>query len=1306
MKRKLFNLTLSLVYIFTMAAIVVPAGVAMADYADYTLANYDVRYVAKYAGDLNGTNEAGDDSAGHDGSINLPWRTITKAVNELPYGLPSVPDMIVVGRSFPATGGDGWYGGASPENIVIEDPVTLVSMHGSENTIINVSQQGFIPGAVIDIQSSDVIIDDFTIVSNGDKGGGAPCGVLAWPGPPADADPIENVKVLNCHIKIDEYDDACGIWMMSVKYPVIHGNDIDVGTMGGELDVSPFSVSFAHGIIMFDCFTAEIHHNELDVQGFCLAVGIEMDQCPKSLVGVYMVNDTPTPGPNDIEVLAGSDVMAFGIKVFNSPLIDIMHNLVAVKATGDYFALGYGIKVWFSDRCDVIDNQVSVEVNLPDSFVAGFLMARGISLKMCNGPNNVADNTVAVLGVGYVSESMAMSVELEEDIAEDLAEFEPILLQSLGIDQSFVSGMATGVGISVKGCPGTAVTTNIVDVTLDVDIIAGGEIMAAGEGGGCAVGISGLGSPGINVAGNSVTVWDDVFAQVIARLVHPTGFMACAGVESVSIGIILDCSAGVVTGNSVNADADINGVVIAEEKIGSSGAEESALARFDSEILGAIYLHLTETLESEEVDIDVALSGDIPSLQTIGSGDASAVGIGVMVTNSMVVAVTGNQPVSGTGDVILSVTSNEIDPHDAIAAGGGMGLGIGIAIIDTLGATVSGNTGVNGAGTADVDVGAQHQQLTKYATANGGGSGIGVGILLCGMMSYEMEAFDLPEDQHWMYRPMVTNNTVTASGTADPVKVIAKELTESNESCAYGQGLGLALGIAAVWYPCIIIDGNTVDATAHADVDVDSEAVHEYDPTSVGGATGIGIGIITVNCFHAQISHNDTDGTGTAISEVGATENWLDQSAWGFGGALGMGAGIIAAMSPASLITGNTANGWGDAYCDVIATSYIPLSDAHAFSLATGVGKGIAVCMSPCTDVIRCNTAAGEGTARVMATYDADFGNAGACGFAGSFDILMKLVHVHPKFLEEDVDAEGKPRHRFGVVNYNSIVDPPISLGRDNAGVDVMDAGLLKVGHPPLDATLNWWNHPSGPSGFGPGVVDPMDPTRPEAVYWCGFHPHPVCFTPWLYVVHTDVLEEQIGKFGFFIPMSKGLNTFSTPIALEMSVIPSRTWGDIVTNSGLAGKVKYINRWNSTTQLWETVQPGDFIDPLYAFYIYMLYPGENIILYVNSDTGHPYAMPTRVLPAEWSLIGPNPQWFPFPGMAVRPALTSILLTPANLPGYTQAISPNVFSQPAWVFVPSMPGPGPLMLAGRGYWVWMENLDTLVGFGFSPLPAGP
>jgi hypothetical protein len=532
-----------------------------------------------------------------------------------------------------------------------------------------------------------------------------------------------------------------------------------------------------------------------------------------------------------------------------------------------------------------------------------------------------------------------------------------------------------------------------------------------------------------------------------------------------------------------------------------------------------------------------------------------------------------------------------------------------------------------------------------------------------------------------MPRPEVVGNGVTATGIACPTYVSALEQIPEECAVVSGDSLAVALGIAACWYPCILIADNDVYADAHACVQTDATAINEFDPISVGTANSIGIGITTIGCFIPEIIGNTTTGEASATGYIGALE-LLPAETHGFGSSIGFGACVLVGMSWFGTVSGNDATGLGDAECCVLSQSMIPLRDADATSLANGMGWGIAVMCSPYTDVLRCNTAAGVGSARVHAEYIADFGWEYAQGFASSYDILMKLMY-----------GPG-----FGVVNYNSMVDVA-PLGITDGPILVMDAGLLKVGYYPLDATLNWWNHVTGPSGMGPGIVQPPDivgNTVPEPVIWVGA---PVTFSPWLYVDHHEVLDEQVGKFGFYLPMCKGLNTISTPIALEDDIVPSNTWADILDNSDLVGKVKPIQQWTGTG--WTTVDYDAPVEPLEGFYIYMLEPGLNVILFVSSDD----SMPMRDLTTGWNLIGPNPL-FGEDFMYARHVLSSVENTFDALPGYSQVVSPIVWCQDAWAFVPDMMGPGPEMMSGRGYWVYMANPDTLVGFGFTPLPAGP
>jgi hypothetical protein len=1268
MKKNTFRAALSVLLVLCLAVMIAPQ-VALADDASATVV-YDDRYVSM----------TGSDGTGNGLSETTAWRTITHAESQLPFGGVN-PDRILVLPSNP-----NQYGGpANSENLVVDKPVTIKSTDGAgpvndPMTAIDLTGQGG-PDQVIEIVSSNVTIDGLFLA-------GASVGI--WAHGPDVGPPIENVTVKNCIIKVDQVENGTGIEMMKVKHAVIDNNEIYVGTEGAGLALS---VTYAWGILMSDCFNATVINNLINVHGDMVAIGIEMDLCPKSLVGVEADG---TSAPNIINVLAAGDVVGVGIKVTESPLIDVDYNVVTVETNGEWWGIAFGIKVKQSDRADVIGNTVTVDNNMVGGS-GGFLMAMGIWVKMCH-ESNVNSNIVEVTGVGNIVDTEVDGVNLTLDDEADLEDIDEILLPSLGNTLNVAGGIGVVIGIKVSSSEYVMVNGNDVDVRLGLDFVAADEDFANGCGNGVAMGIKAIDAPGIKVMGNDVDVQRAVapsrphdvmvFIKVHAIEATTAEFGGGGGI-AIALGIVLAWSPGMISQNNVSADGDLK---VEIKSVPNPGylEEGSALSRLDSEIVGAIYQSLIETIQSETMEVQ--LSGNPPTIESMAGGGGIAAGIGIMVLESHGTKVTGNAPVIGIGDLRADVVSQELpgDPG-AAAMGGGMGLGIGITVINSMSVEVSGNGNIDdgpvkGMGIADVFVGAKHGSgavvVPTDTCAKGGGAGIGIGILLCGLPQFRAEAEELPEGQHWAHRPVVSTNVVEASGVA-MIDIDAVDLVVSHDSMALGGGLGLGLGIASVFYPWILISNNTVGAIGDTEVDIYSEAVHTFDPVSIGGAAGIGIGITTVGAPGPQIIDNMSSGQGTALADVGATEKVIMDTG-AFGGSLGLGEGILVFDCCWGLVKGNSmAYGVGDAETNVIAESYIPLKDAYALSLAAGIGKGIAVICSPKTDVVECNTAAGEGTARVEATADADFDYDGALGLAADLDILVSCLHLA---LDEEADASWGGF--FGRVNYNSMVDTT-DLGDNDGPVMVIDAGLLKLGFPCLNAKFNWWNHATGPSGSGPGNGEP--------VLWIGM---PVKFEPWLYVEHTEVLEEQLGKFGFYIKMCKGLNTLSTPIALEQNVVSSRTWGDIAANSGLAGKVKYVIRWDDAAQQWEDVLPATTLDPLDAWYIYMYDECDSVILMVNVDPGHPYAMPTRTLATGWGLIGPNPI-FDESYMPVDEALTSIELTPDGLQGYTQAISPVVGCQPAWYYVPDMDPED--MLSGRGYWVWMENGDILVGFGFTPLP---
>jgi hypothetical protein len=1256
MKAKIVNLLLSLVLVLSLGAVV--AIPATADEGPEVV-SYNTRYVS-IDGDNSNSGKSPDDA----------WAEIDVAVDRLPFAGGGY-DRIIVGPDM----GFKYGGNPNPEHIVIDQPVVLQSSDGAAQTVIDVTGQGFMP-QVIEITSSGVTVDGFTIT-------GTSLGVYAHGG-------IENVQILNCIIDVDAcFFIAKGIKMEDVKYPIIDNNTIDVGTECCAFD--------AYGIALINCWESTITNNDIEVEGEPSAWGIFMIECGGTLQdgdGASCVCG------NTINVSADTDVFfvgvqAMGLFVSNSPLIEICDNTINSTANGDYWAVNTGIWLQFSDMASITGNSVTTTC-IMETDNGGFLWARGIYVFMSN---EVAVNNNPLVDVntsGLLKDTIASITELSAEVQEELANLDEILLNTLGHTLSWTGGTGIAMGIEICSSGGVAVCDNT-DVDVDVNLIirSSDEEGACGGGGGIAKGILACMSPGTKVAYNNVNACSVVDAKVKAAETIIDEVAGGYG-ESIAVGICLFGRPGYVGENSVAADADLDLTVTSVPVIvvpTETPADESALSLLNSEGMAAISESVVESTESEV--IGVQLSAGIPSIEAFSGGYGEAVGIGILLIASDNTRVTGNSPVTGTGDLVAKVSAKENSPDYAWAMGGGLGLGVGILVSDSRGTSVTSNTGVHGTGTADVDVGSEVTLAqTTQSMACGGGDGIGIGILFTGCSVFIDEAEALPEGQPWEGRPEICDNEVQATGDAD-VGVSAKNLVISQDSCACGEALGLALGIATIFYPCVLIEGNTVMADGEADAIIYSEAVHSYDPTSNGCAAGIGIGIAAIFGCCAEIVGNNTMGTGDAYADVDAFEKSKEMMAEANGGSLGLGEGILVAFSCGASIRGNQdAVGVGEAEACVKADSNMPLWLADAEGMAAGIGKGIVVMFSGCAEVRDCNIAAGEGDACVYVVADADYADADSCGLAADIDIMF-ICFDH------------------GEVQYNSMVDYDdyIGIGQvSSAPVKHFDAGLFKKG-PFLNAQYNWWNDPTGPSGMRPGHGEPL--------IVCG-DPMSVKDIPWLYVPHTIAMDDQTGYFVYPVRLSKGLNTLSTPYALEeggtviddYELPASRTWAEIRANSCISGMYKYICRWDEAQQTWVQVYDDDVLTPLDAWYIYMKQP-RPVWLMINSDKWQSDAMPTRTLdvPAGggWCLISSNPQYDDM-GMPVGVALSSIEQTPDGKPGYTQVISPIADSQDPWVFVPGGddydPYCTPWMQGFRGYWVWMENIDILVGFGFTPIWIGP
>ncbi|MCL0064234.1 hypothetical protein M1N83_03470, partial [Dehalococcoidia bacterium] len=174
-----------------------------------------------------------------------------------------------------------------------------------------------------------------------------------------------------------------------------------------------------------------------------------------------------------------------------------------------------------------------------------------------------------------------------------------------------------------------------------------------------------------------------------------------------------------------------------------------------------------------------------------------------------------------------------------------------------------------------------------------------------------------------------------------------------------------------------------------------------------------------------------------------------------------------------------------------------------------------------------------------------------------------------------------------------------------------------------------------------------------------------------------------------------GWNLLSTPIKLDAD---SDSLGQIFAPACL-DNIQIAYGWDAQNQQWVQVLDDYELSPLYAIYVKVEADASATARFIPSQERS--APPGRWLEEGVNLIGPAPalEAGVFPAMPLDLALVSIEEAPGGLRGYTMVISPGL-NQPGWVF--ALGGEVKDLLPFRGYWVIMENADTLYGFSTTPI----
>jgi PKD repeat protein len=191
-------------------------------------------------------------------------------------------------------------------------------------------------------------------------------------------------------------------------------------------------------------------------------------------------------------------------------------------------------------------------------------------------------------------------------------------------------------------------------------------------------------------------------------------------------------------------------------------------------------------------------------------------------------------------------------------------------------------------------------------------------------------------------------------------------------------------------------------------------------------------------------------------------------------------------------------------------------------------------------------------------------------------------------------------------------------------------------------------------------------------------------------LITVNVAPPTPPVFNFTLNLANGWNLFSTPITLDSNQTSVKS---IFTDSNNQN-ISVIYGWNGA---WFIPDDAYEIKPLDAFYIKV--NGSVTAHLVPSPVTT--QLPSRNLPGGASLIGPAPAYLDgdFQDMPLDQELTSISEGPGGITGYTMVISPEL-NQPGWGY--ALGGSIQNIMPFKGYWVVMDNPDTLFGFSTTPL----
>ncbi|WP_292730720.1 hypothetical protein [Methanoculleus sp.] len=589
----------------------------------------------------------------------------------------------------------------------------------------------------------------------------------------------------------------------------------------------------------------------------------------------------------------------------------------------------------------------------------------------------------------------------------------------------------------------------------------------------------------------------------------------------------------------------------------------------------------------------------------------------------------------------------------------------------------------------------------------------------------------------------IEENTITVDTQGTFLNLVRGGENETADVAAGSAHLLLAVGVSADADDELILNNNiTVMQRTMAEAEAINR-VKDKTALSVAATAGVGVGIVLdaddvfdpstyepappmPEEWFADVIQGNTISVTDEI-EVASIAGMLlpaplDGSSNALSGAVGAAAsfGIVA---PEAEVLDNVVNATASqssmaaAFVEEVMPAVqaveIDLPGTGAANLGVAVSGGILTLRSYIANNIVFTEANSEVV--VEAATEELLEDAGVLG--GTVAVDVGIVSLSPSFIDGNTVDGAASASAIGMVEGDRVDGEVLVLG--------MNLGILSRGS---DATFNnihngyigfpyyyeeeecepyafynWWGDASGPSDLGPGTGSPVTGT--------------MNYEPWLtkpadIVIETgksyfglEIGSPNIGGDGYRYGLEPGWNTLSFPLALE-----NNTW-QAVTHAGDGLDYAVACTWDAASQRWVQMTATSKINPLDAVYIKMN-DYDRLPVAISPEITNP---PVKTLRAGWNLVGPaydlangpievpdNYFWWGEPyGTPVTRTLASVEQTPAGLTGYIAVVSPSINPE-AWVYTPG-DGTEPDMDATCGYWVFMENPDTLAGFSSTPLP---